>query len=283
MPSIIAISNPKGGVGKTTTAINLAASLAIAEQRVLVIDLDPIGSVGTGFGMAESPNDSGMFEVLSGNMDIPQVIRPSGIPKLDVIPVNVYSNEREIRIGDLSKNRVLLRSQIERASARGAIDYDYIIIDTPPVLNDLTIGALMASQSVLVPMQCGHFAIKAVSRLLEMVKRIRSSTNPDLTVEGILLNFYEKGTRASTRSSEIATELFGHFLLKTRIPKNSALGYSAFEQRPLAQLDIGSPGAIAYLALAEEIIHRRKRRAYPLSRKNEIRRHPIIARLDASE
>lgn len=255
MPKIIAISNPKGGVGKTTTVINLAASLAIAEQNVLIIDMDPDGAVSTGLGLQPENTRAGVFELFSGNADLMETIHPLNYLPMAAVPVNVVTSEHEIRLNEMAKNRLRIKQQISAALLSNKLNYDYILIDTPPALNDLTIGALLASDSILIPLQCGHFAIKAVERLMYMVERIRKSANPNLAIEGIMLNFYEKGTRASRRSLERAQSCFPGMVLKTRIPKNAAIGHSAFEQKPIALVDITAASAGAYLTLAEEILH----------------------------
>ena len=259
MLKVIAITNPKGGVGKTTTAINLAASLAIAEKQVLVIDLDPADAVAQGLGIRPADLDFGAFEILSGSANLMEAARPSSIARLDVIPARIGDSEREVRFNEVAKNRVRLSRQIDVLRSTNRLPYDYILIDTPPSLNDLTFNALLAADSVLVPLQAGQYAFNAVRRLMQMLVRLRKSANPGLDVEGVVLNFYEKGTRVSDRALFQARKVFRSYLFDTVIPKNTAIGYAAFEAKPVAMMDIKSSGAQAYLALAEEIITRNEK------------------------
>jgi len=264
MTRIIAVSNPKGGVGKTTTTINLAASLAIAEQRVLIIDADPAGAVSSGLGLDEESIGAGLFEFFSGSVRFEETIHQLPHLELDLIPVNVFSSENETRLNELSKNRIRLKRQLDGMIEADRLPYDYVIIDTPPVLNDLTMGALMAANSVLIPLQCGYFALNAIGRLMQLIERVRKSANPDLEVEGIMLNLYERGTRVSMRSLYEAKMRYNPYVFRTVIPKNVAIGHATYQQKPVALVDITSPGARGYMNLAEEII-RKNRRAEELS------------------
>ncbi len=251
---VISISNPKGGVGKTTTAINLAASLAIAEKKVLLIDIDPSGMVSSGLGLEENGVRAGVFEIFSQSCGLMDAIHTSDILNLDIVPCNVQSPEQESRLTEMAKNRIRLKRQLQEILTIGKKQYDYIILDTPPSLNDLTVSALLASDSVLIPLQCGYFALKAVERLIGMIKRLKSSANPRLEIEGVLLTFYEKGTRVSQRSERRAQRIFNNLLFETKIPKNTAIGFACFERKPVAMVDIFSKGAQAYLALAQEVL-----------------------------
>lgn len=254
MGKVITIANPKGGVGKTTTAINLAASLAIAEKSVLVIGMDPNGSLSAGCGIPQEATQAGIYELYLGTCDCVNTIHQSELPKMDLIPCNINTHEQELRLEQMSKNRILLKRKLYDLLIKGRGDYDFIIIDTPPSVSDLTISALYTSHSVLIPLQTGYFSLRVVERLLQMIHRIKKGVNPDLTIEGILLNFYERNTKASQRTFEEARKLFGNLIFNTVIPKNTALGYAAFEQKPLVLVDACAPGAVAYLSLADELL-----------------------------
>ncbi len=256
MSRIIAISNPKGGVGKTTTSINLAASLAIAEKSVLIVDLDPIGSVSTGLGFSDETIKSGVYEMFLGTSDGTDSILPTALPNLDIIPGNIITPEQEIRLSQIAKNRIALKRKLNDLIEKRNLRYDYILIDTPPSLSDLTIAALYACNGVLIPIQCGYYALKVVTRLLQLVNRIKHGANPDLKVEGILLNFYEKSTRVSQRSVSEARKIFRNLVFDTVIPKNTILGLAAFENKPAVLLDACASGSRAYLALAQEILEK---------------------------
>ncbi|MCK4894973.1 MAG: ParA family protein [Calditrichia bacterium] len=256
MSKIIVIANPKGGVGKTTTAINLAASLAIAEKSVLIIGMDPNGSLTAGWELQEQEIKAGIYEIFMGTFDCIDAIHHTELQMLDIIPCNTNSHEQEVRLEQMSKNRILLKRKLQDLSTKAKKEYDYIIIDTPPAVNDLTIAALYAANSALIPLQTGYFSLKVVEKLLNMIDRIKNGVNPDLKVEGILLNFYEKNTRASIRTVEEARRQFGNQIFSTVIPKNAALSFAAFEKKPLILVDALAPGAVAYLSLADEIIKR---------------------------
>jgi chromosome partitioning protein len=161
-----------------------------------------------------------------------------------------------MRLEQMSKNRILLKRKLTDLVNKGKIEYDFVIIDTPPSISDLTIAALYASNSVLIPMQTGYYSLKVVEKLLAMIQRIQNGVNPDLKIEGILLNFYEKNTKASQKTVEESLQKYGDLVFKTMIPKNTAISFAAFERRPLIQLDALAPGAIAFLALAEEILRK---------------------------
>jgi chromosome partitioning protein len=255
MSRIITITNPKGGVGKTTTTINLGASLAIYARKVLLVDIDPDGAVSTGLGLTRDKIKCGVLDIFSGTADLKSAIHSTGLNGLDIVPCNVWTSDHETMLADLAKNRNLLKKELLGLTELNE-PYDFIIIDSPPALSDLTIGALLASHSVIIPLQCGHFALKAVGRLMRIIRQLRQTVNPDLRIEGILLNFFEKGTRVSERVQQEARIAFGSLLFKTIIPKNSALGYAAFLEKPAALVNITDQGARAYLNLALEVLGR---------------------------
>jgi chromosome partitioning protein len=271
MAKIIAIANPKGGVGKTTTALNLAASLAIAEKAVLLVELDPNGSLAIGCGLDESAVKGGIFEIFMGTFDCIDAIHNTEFPNLDIIPCHIPTHEQEMRLEQMSKNRILLKRKLVDLVNKGKIEYDFIIIDTPPSIGDLTIAALYSADSVLIPLQTGYYSLKVVEKLLAMIQRIQNGVNPDLKIEGILLNFYEKNTKASHKTVEESYLKFGGLVFKTMIPKNTAISYASFERKPLIQLDALAPGAIAYLALAEELL----RKNQPVSWRIELEPEPL--------
>ena len=254
MAKIIAISSPKGGVGKTTVTINLAASLAIAEMKVLLMDFDPMGAISLGLGLKDEDVKYGLYEFIRGTADITQTIHHFNLPPFDFMPCNVHQNGRENRLFELISNRGVLKQKLHSLIEYKKIDYDFIIIDTPPVANDYMWSALSIAHSVILPLQCGYYSLKIIERMFETIDRIKTGLNPHLSIEGVLLNFYDARTKESQRTEKEAKQLFGDLLFKTRIPRSTVIGFSAFEHLPVIMYDAFSKGANAYLSLAKEIL-----------------------------
>jgi len=252
MGKIVAITNQKGGVGKTTTGINLAASLAVAEKRVLLVDLDPQGNTTGGLGFKTGENDSRrhIYHVLIEGVDPREVVLPTELGFLDLIPSGndlagaepelVNLEEREFRV------RQALRSLAE--------DYHYVFIDCPPSLGLLTVNALAAADTVLIPIQCEYFAMEGLTELTRTLSRIRASLNPALDYEGILLTMLDERTLLTRQVTSEIREYFGDRVFETVIPRNVRLGEAPSFGKPILLYDIRSRGAQAYLDLAREVI-----------------------------
>ena len=224
---------------------------------MLVVDCDPSGAIAQGVGIPPFLIKKGLVDLYNGSAAFHETIQQTDFtPVFDVLPTAVFEHEDEIRLMELAKNRVRLRRLLSGLISSGRLEYDFILLDTAPAIDDLLLGALLAADKVLIPLQSGYFAINVTERLLKIIDRIRRTTNPTLSIEGIVLTFVEPNTLQTKQAIHEAKKRFDGLLLQIQIPKNTALGYAAFAKRPLALVDINARGAQAYLALAEEIITR---------------------------
>jgi chromosome partitioning protein len=250
MTKIVALANQKGGVGKTTTAINLGASVAACERRVLLVDLDPQANATSGIGVNEA--DPSMYDVLIDNMPLRDIIRPTEIPTLFLAPSSVDLVGAEVELRDAIGREYYLKRVIEPIAA----DYDYILIDSPPSLGLLTVNGLTAANSVLVPLQAEYFALEGVTQLLATIDRVKSAVNPSLDVEGIVLTMYDERMNLARQVSEEVRNHFGEKVYKTVIPRNVRLSEAPSFGKPIILYDIRSRGSEAYVSLAREFIQR---------------------------
>ena len=252
MPKIISIAIPKGGVGKTSTAVNLAASLAALEKRTLLIDIDPAGACSISLNMNPENTNGGSFDLISYTHSLEQVIHKTPLEGLDFIPANVNTFEDEEKINRLTTNIMLLRNILEQQ----ILSYDYIIIDCPPYFAGMTNLGLAASNSVLIPVRSANFSIKALQKMVHHIGWLKKNYNSHLKIEGILHTMYESRTKASIITEMKLHEIIGKYVFNTKIPKTTTIGESTFYGKPVVLFNASSVGASSYIQLANEIVVR---------------------------
>jgi len=252
MGHIISISNQKGGVGKTTTAINLAASIAAGEKDCLLIDCDPQGNATTGLGVDPASLEQGLYDVLFGELPSEEAITETPLPRLHLIGATGDLIGAEVEMVSMKSKEFRLRNALTALRQR----YDYIFLDCPPSLGFLTVNALTAAESVLVPLQCEYYALEGLSQLLTTAKAVKRGLNPVLGSASILLTMYDSRNNLSRQVADEARALFKERVFKTVIPRNVRLSEAPSYGKPIILYDIGSKGAQSYLALAKELIGR---------------------------
>jgi chromosome partitioning protein len=256
MSHVIAIANQKGGVGKTTTAINLGASLAVAEKRTLVVDIDPQGNASSGLGIKDRASRPTIYDVLMGNSSMAEaIVEGVHLPSLDVVPSTRDLVGAEIELVSTPNRESILRDAIRQVRDQ----YDYVLVDCPPSLGLLTLNTLTAADSVLIPIQCEFYALEGLSQLLNTVRLVQRGLNPDLDIEGVLLTMFDRRLNLSRQVAEEARDYFGDKVYESTIPRNVRLAEAPSFGQPIIQYDVLSSGAEAYLSLAQEVIARHHR------------------------
>ncbi|WP_415922429.1 ParA family protein [Tateyamaria sp. SN6-1] len=250
---IVSVANQKGGVGKTTTAINLAAALAEQGCKVLVVDLDPQGNASTGLGIEMEDREYTTYELLLEDIDLHQVILKTDLEGLSIVPATVDLSSADIELVSNEKRSFLLHDAL-RQTAMDSFEFDYILIDCPPSLNLLTVNAMIASHSVLVPLQSEFFALEGLSQLMLTIREVRQTGNPDLRLEGVVLTMYDARNNLSQLVEQDARSNLGDVVFQTKIPRNVRVSEAPSFAMPVLQYDPSSKGAAAYRALAREMV-----------------------------
>ena len=250
MGKIIAIANQKGGVGKTTTSINLTASLAVLEHKTLIIDADPQANSSSGLGIDPREVTKSIYEVMIGNIEVDEAIIPTEVPNLDILPAHINLVGAELEMIDLEDREFMMRKAIESVRDK----YDFIFFDCAPSLGLITVNALAVADTVLIPVQCEYFALEGLGKLLNTVKIVQSNLNPDLSIEGILLTMYDNRLRLSNQVLEDVRSHFKNLVFNTIVYRNVRLSEAPSFQKPVILYDAASKGALNYLNLARELL-----------------------------
>ncbi|HUO22846.1 MAG TPA: ParA family protein [Caulobacteraceae bacterium] len=258
---VLSISNQKGGVGKTTTAINLATALAAIGERVLILDLDPQGNASTGLGVPRQRRSTTVYDVLMGEAPIREAILPTALPGLSLVPADADLSGIELELGQAAGRSFRLRDALALLRTEtGHERFTYVLIDCPPSLNLLTVNAMSAADAVLVPLQCEFFALEGLTQLMRTVELVRSSLNPKLEIQGVVLTMYD---RRNALSEQVASDVRGHFgdkVYDTVIPRNVRVSEAPSFGKPVLIYDLKCAGSQAYLKLARELVGRERAR-----------------------
>lgn len=248
----ISVSNQKGGVGKTTTTVNLATALAAVGKKVLVIDLDPQGNASTGFGIDRADRVNGTYEVLFGECEIDQAAIMTKVPNLSIVPSSIHLSGAEIELVDAKRREYRLKDALEKSREH----YDYVMFDCPPSLNLLTLNALVASNGVLVPLQCEFYALEGLSHLVKTIERVKTAFNDNLELTGVVLTMYDKRNNLANQVADNVRSFFGEKVYETVIPRNVRISEAPSFGLPAIVYDMHCPGSQAYIHLAKEMLKR---------------------------
>ena len=257
MPRVITVANQKGGVGKTTTAINLATALAAIGKRALVVDLDPQGNASTGLGIDRDDRVVSTYDLLVGDATLEQTIKKTAVPRLSVAPSTLDLLGVEMEIAGEGDRAFRLKNAIKEYNPSSK-PVDYVLIDCPPSLNLLTLNAMAAANSILVPLQCEFFALEGLSQLLQTVEQVKQTINPDLIIHGIVMTMFDKRNNLAGQVVEDVREFMGEKVYETIIPRNVRISEAPSYGKPVLLYDLQCPGSQAYLQLASEVIKREK-------------------------
>lgn len=259
-PRVLAIANQKGGVGKTTTAINLGTALAAVGENVLIVDLDPQGNASTGLGVSRKAGQKSTYHVLMGEAELGEVIVESGIPRLHCAPSTMDLLGAELELASIDRKTHRLGDAIGRlcAAAGAGRTYSYVLVDCPPSLNLLTINSLSAANAILVPLQCEFYALEGLSQLLKTVERVKANLNPKLDIQGVVLTMYDRRNSLSDQVADDVRSVLGNKVYQTVIPRNVRVSEAPSYGKPVLLYDNACSGSQAYIKLASEVIRRER-------------------------
>ena len=260
MTRILAVVNQKGGVGKTTTSVNLATAMAAVGKRVLLVDLDPQGNTSTGFGIASAQREKTSYDLLDGSTTVEEAAIATSIPNLSVIPATMDLTGAEIELVNVQNRETRLKSALDAVA-----DYDYILIDCPPSLGLLTLNSLVAAHSVLIPLQCEFYALEGLSHLMKTIDMVKARFNPELDVQGVVLTMYDRRNKLTEQIEADVRNVMGDQVYQTVIPRNVRISEAPSHGKPALLYDLNCTGSRAYVQLASELL-RRERKLPPSTR-----------------